>query len=81
MLKGKGEKFAKKLLVGDYIEYRYKVAKAYKEVYKTDELAEVEFNKNYGLLKILDSHESFVIPEIQEYKKVEVKEIELPFNL
>lgn len=67
-LKGKGEKFAKKLLVGEYTNFRQLVAEAYWKISDDLAICNAEFDKNYGLLKILDSYEGFVIPEIVAYK-------------
>lgn len=76
-LKGKGKVFAEKLLVDSYKFFNTKVMQSYIDVYKDNYAAE-EFNKNYGLLKILDSYEGFIIPETTEYKKEEDLNI---FNL
>lgn len=75
-LKGKGIKYAEKLLVGDYQNFRNLVNLSYMEVYK-DETAYSEFDKNYHTLKILDSHDSFIIPEINIYNKEEINIWEL----
>ncbi len=68
--KGKGKVYAKNLLVGDYKEFRAKVWSTYQDVYS--EGAENEFAKNYTLLKILDIHDEFRIPEINKYNKYEI---------
>jgi len=48
------------------------VLELYIKVFKDEQLAITEFNKNYQCLKILDKYKGFVIPEAIEFKRKDV---------
>lgn len=76
-IKGKGDKAAINLFEGVLTQEEYfnVVYSEYLKVYGYEGM--FEYYKNYNLLKILDSYDSFVIPKIQVYNKQEFNVFEL----
>lgn len=66
---GKGEKFAEKLLANTNFTNVDKVFSCYID-YFGESVGIYEFYKNYTCIKTLTDHPDFIIPEIQEYKRV-----------
>lgn len=73
-LKGKGPKFVDKVFENHINGFGPIVLDEYIRHYNNEEVGIEEFYKSYKCLKILDKFEGFVIPNIVEYKVIEVKE-------